>query len=159
MKRLPLLVPMRPPSGAWPLAAMMGLLLSACAGEQVKAGSWIGPAGGTTVTGRAQFVQEKAGLSLIAHVRGLSPEAAYSLQVSDRTDCAASARAQAFESLPVKADAYGIASFSAVLPGLTLLDGKRLAGKTVSVRRAPDDSPQASSAASGAEVGCGTVDR
>jgi len=158
MRTRSLLVPLRRPPVALPFAAMLVFLLAACAGEQIKAESWIGPAGGTTVTGRAQFAQQKAGVNLVAHVRGLTPEAAYSLLVSDRADCAAGARAQAFESSPVIADEYGIASFSAVLPGLTLLDGKRLAGKTVSVRRTQDGSPQPS-AMSGAEVGCGTVDR
>ena len=137
---------------------LAAVLLAACAGEQIRAASWIGPAGGTTVTGRAEFVQRKAGLELLAHVTGLMPGSDYRLLLAERADCSARAGPQGVESTQVKADAYGNARFAAVLPGLTLLDGKRLAGKVVIVRQVHSDASQPAGQP-GAEVGCGWVDR
>ena len=140
------------------VALIAAVLLAACAGEQIRAASWIGPAGGTTVTGRAEFVRRKAGLELLAHVTGLMPGSDYRLLLAERADSSGRAGPQGVESPPVKADAYGNAKVCRRPAGLTLLDGERLAGKVVIVRQVHSDGSQPAGQP-GAEAGCGWGDR
>lgn len=103
------------------LACAAALLASGCAGPRLAAEALMAPVQGSTVTGRAVFAEQGAGVQLTAHVTGLGP-GAHRLRLQAQGGCEKTDSAGGRELPLSETNAWGNASYNTVLAGLTFVE-------------------------------------
>lgn len=167
------------------LSLAAGLGLAGCmhdpaAGGGPTARAQLEPTRGNRAAGEVRFVQQRDGVRMAGRITGLTPGQAHGFHIHEKGDCSSGdgmstgghfnpggqphgpqhAEHHAGDLPALQADAQGEASFSVLLPGLSVGSGATdVVGRGLIVHAQPDDYKTQPTGNSGARIACGVIQR
>jgi Cu-Zn family superoxide dismutase len=165
------------------LAACVGLAVAGCASMGIGMGgptavADLEPTKGNTARGKVTFAQDGESVRVSANVSGLKPGAQHGFHVHEKGDCSSGdgmstgghfnpdGKPHGPQDAPhhggdmpaLVADAYGNASVSFMLKGVSVSPGARsLVGKGLIVHRDPDDYTTQPTGNAGPRIACAVI--
>ncbi len=162
-------------------AAIAGLLISGCAGYQVRpaATARLLPTQGNAVTGHVTFTKTVNYVLVAGEVQGLAPNTEHGFHVHEKGDCSSAdavsagghfnprgaqhgaleqAEHHAGDLQSLKSDANGVARFSFMASALSVGEGAAdVIGRGLIVHRDPDDFKTQPTGNSGPRLACAVI--